>query len=162
MVDRLDKFVGDAALIGPLHRLHRIGELLARAFGHRRLGAVDAIPALVAIHGVVAPGERRDLTHADAADLALESFDIAGAGLRPGVAAVHEAVNEDVLHALALGHLQQRVKVCVHRVNAAVAQQTHQVQAMRARVVHRGQQRGVAEEIAAGNHAVDARHIHVR
>ena len=59
----------------------------------------------------------------------LQRFDEAGAAFGRSVAAVHEAVDADVGHALALGHFEQRVEVRVHGMHAAVAQQAHQVQA---------------------------------
>ena len=49
----------------------------------------------------------------------------------------------------------------VHGMHAAVAEQAHQVQAARARMLHRGQQRGIAEELARRDHVIDARHVHV-
>lgn len=47
------------------------------------------------------------------------------------------------------------------RMDAAIAAQSHQVQAMRARVSHQIEQHGDAKEFARGDHDVDARYIHV-
>ncbi len=149
---RLDELVGDAALIGPLDGGHRIGGLFARAGDHGELGALDPFPALVAIHRVVAAGDGGDAAHADAPHLALQGFDESRSAFGRRIAAVHEAVDADVAHLLALGHFEQRVEVRVHGMHAAVAEQTHQVKtpapALGTGVMHRGQQRGIAEEIA--------------
>ena len=47
------------------------------------------------------------------------------------------------------------------RMHAAVAQQAHQMQPVRARMLHGSQQDGIAEELTRRDHQVDARHIHM-
>ncbi len=47
------------------------------------------------------------------------------------------------------------------RMHAAVAAQSHQVQAMRFGVLHRREQHRILEEFARGDHPIDARDIHI-
>ena len=123
-------------------------------------GALDPLPALVAIHGEVASGHRRDLTHADSACLLLDLAQISGATLGRRVAAVQKGVYENLLDAFLLGHLEQRVEVRELRVHATRTAQAQQVEMTPARMMHGVQQRRVAEEFAVGNHLVDTRDVH--
>src|SRR5208282_3427100 len=102
--ERQDELVGHALVVGILHPLHRIdvGAALAFAFNHRREGFLDALPAAVAVHGVIAAFDRSDLPDAVLAHLLLELLDVAGAIGGQGVATVHEAVDEDAVHAVLL------------------------------------------------------------
>ena len=126
-----DELVGDAAVVGLLHALHRIG--VAAAFGvaedHRVESLLFAVPLLVAVHGVVAAADGGDFADAVLAHLLLELLDVAGAIGRKRVAAVHEAVDEDALHAVLLGHAQERVQVGLMRVDSAVGEQAEKMQA---------------------------------
>src|SRR5579884_2172519 len=133
---RLDELVGNAFLIRAADGFYGVGRLLALAVHQGIERPLYALPALVAIHGVVAARDSGDAAHADLADLLLQLFHVPRAALGRGVAAVHEAVDTDILHAFSLRDLQQRVQVRVHGVHTAVALQPHQMQAMRAGVSH--------------------------
>ncbi len=80
-------------------------------------------------------------------------LDESGAAFGRRVAAVHEAVDKHVLHALLLGHFEQRVEMREQGMHAAVAAQAHQMQAMRLGVLHGSQQHRIVEELARGDHA---------
>jgi len=58
--DGLDELVGDAGVVARLHRRDRVGRVHALSCGDRVEGALRAIPTLIAIHRVVAPGDGRD------------------------------------------------------------------------------------------------------
>ncbi len=87
-------------------------------------------------------------------------FEKSRAAVWRSVAAVHEAVDANVVHTFALRHFEQRVEVGIHRMDAAVAQQSHEVKAAGFGVVHRHEENRVAEEISGCDHFVDAHHVH--
>src|SRR5258708_37537369 len=80
-----------------------------------------------------------------------------------GVASVHERVNEDAVDAILLRHFQQCVEMSLLRVHAAVGDQTEQMEPPLAhpRMLHRGEQDGMREELAVLDHQVDAGDVHV-
>ena len=55
-----DELVGHVVRVGVLHHLHRIVEMGAVGFGERGIGLGDAVPALVAVHRVVAADDGAD------------------------------------------------------------------------------------------------------
>ena len=116
---------------------------------------------LIAIHGVVAAGNRRDLADADLAHLFLKLLEVAGAALGRSVASVHEAVHENFWDSLLLRHLEQRVKMREQRMYAAIAAQAHQMQPVRTGMAHGIEQDRIAEEFSGGDHLIDTRHVHV-
>ena len=101
---------------------------LAVAEDHRVERLLLALPLLVAVHGVVAPADGRNLAHVVLAHLLLQLLDVARAIGRQGVAPVHEGMHEDALHAVLLGHAQQRVEMVLMRVHAAVREQPEEMQ----------------------------------
>src|ERR1700719_4724223 len=70
--DRLDELVRNAPLVGSLGCRDWIRVFFPSAVDHRSLGALDSIPALIPIHGVVSSGNGRDPAHPDTADLPLQ------------------------------------------------------------------------------------------
>src|SRR5262249_19039040 len=98
------------------------------ARGHRVVGAFDAFPTVVTIHGVIPPGDGGDAPGAGLAHLSHQLLDVATAGFRRRVAPVGEDVNEDAPDAALGRHLEQRVEVRVSRMYAAIRDQPHQVQ----------------------------------
>ena len=103
---------------------------------HRAIGELDALPAIVAIHGVVAADERGDFADAELAHFLLQLLDEVAAAVRRRVAAVHEAMDKDVFHFLLLGHFEQREKMLNVRVHAAVAEQSKEMQLALAAALH--------------------------
>lgn len=63
------------------------------------IGLLLAVPAMVAVHCVVAAGDRRDLADADLLALCLELLEVRLCALRRHIAAVEEGVDIDVLDA---------------------------------------------------------------
>ncbi len=145
-----DEFVGDAAVVRFLHALHRIQGVggLALAVNHGVECLLFALPAAVAVHGVVAAADCGDLADAVFAHLLLQLLDVAGAVGGQRVAAIHEAVHEDALHAVLFSHPQERVKMILVRVDAAIRKQSEQMQPAPASTgsCHCIQQRGIGEE----------------
>ena len=162
---RDDEFVGHFLVVGIFHALHGIGLLAAFGVGedHRVVGLRDALPATVAVHGVVASVDRRDLAAVVLAHLLLQLLEVSRAVGGQRVAAVHEGVHEDAVHAVLLRHLQQRVEMRLLRMHAAVGKQSEQMQPplAGARMLHGIEQHGMREEFAVLDHQIDARDVHV-
>src|SRR5581483_1332114 len=74
-----------------------------------------------------------------------------------------KTMNESALDTIFLCHAQQRVKVVLVGVNAAIRNQSENVQppVACARLLHRVEQHRVAEELAALDHHVNASNVHV-
>ena len=159
------EFVGHALVVRLFHPLHRVGVLAAFRIGehHRVVGLGDALPAPVAVHGVVAAIDRGDLAAVVLAHLLLQLFEISRAVGGQRVAAVHEGVDEDAVQAILLRHLQQRIEMRLLRMHAAVRNQSEQMQPAfaGARMLHRVQQHGMREELAVLDHQIDAGDVHV-
>ena len=119
--DRLDELVGLVALVGVPRSLRRtVGVVLGRAVDEQVIGELDAVPAPVAIHRVVAADHGADAADAGLGRPALDLLEEARAGLRQRVAAVGEGVDHEILDLELLGELDQRVQVLDARVHAAV------------------------------------------
>ena len=123
-----DEFVGDTGGIGLGHRIRGVGVLYPFAVHHGGIGLFDPLPAVVPVHRVVAAHHRCDPARPDAGELGLQVLDISLARGRRHVPAVHQAMDEDPLHALTLGQLQQAVKMGVVAVHPAVRKQTREMQ----------------------------------
>ena len=156
--DRNNELVGHACVVGRLHGLVRGSRVLADALGDCVVRLLDALPALVAVHRVVTARDRRDAAQLEGVDLVLQTVDIFNAGLRRGVAAVHEAVEADLAQAVAARQFEQREHVVDVRMHAAVGQQTEDVQGgiEPLALVDRAHQRFVFEEITVLNGLGDA------
>ena len=141
-----DEFVGDAFVVRLFHALHRIGYLPPSPsplhHGVERFG--NALPAAVAVHGIVAATDRRNLPGVVLAHLLLQLFEVAGAVGGQSIAAIHEGVHEDAINAIFFRHPQQRVEMRLIGMHAAVGEQTEQMQAAiaGARILHGGEQHG--------------------
>ena len=75
---------------------------------HRAIRHFHALPAVVAVHRVIAPPERRDLPHTQLAHLLLQLPHIIAPAVGRRVAPVHEAMHKHFLDFLLFGHLEQR------------------------------------------------------
>ncbi len=149
----LDELVGLVALVRGAHRLLAGGRReLGLALHDRVVGELGAVPALVAVHRVVAA---RDGGHARAAP-GLHLREVAHPAVGARVAAVGEGVDHDVRHVLARGEVDERPQVVHARVHAAVRHQPEQVEAVG---VAGGPQRLVLEERAVLDRLVDAEQV---
>ena len=127
---RPDELVGLAPLVGALHREHRMLHRRSRAVHHGVVGQPGPVPSPVAVHPEVAPGERRDVHPGagEAPHVEQERADDLGAQRRRRVAAVEEAMDGDGGHPGPDAELDTGQQVPVERVDAARAEQPHQVQ----------------------------------
>ena len=120
------ELVGHALGVAVGHHLSG-GALHAFAVYEGSVGLLHAIPAVVAVHGVVTAGDGSDLAHAQLVQLCLQLVDVALAGIGGNVTAVHDGMNVNFLGAHILGHVQQAEQVLDVAVHAAGRQQAHQV-----------------------------------
>ena len=121
-------------VITVLHGLHHVGTRLAFAFNKKVVGHLDAVPTLVAVHGVKATDDVGDMGAVGLAMLG-EVGDKTLTALRVSVAAVHEAMDERVSgHTISIGYLYEFVQVVERRVNASRRGETHEVQALSRRL----------------------------
>ena len=128
--DRLDELVGHILVIGVLHGGRHVRHaLIADALDQGVVGDLHPLPALVAVHGVVAADDRGDPA-ARLCEVLLELLDKALAAVRVGITAVHEAVHVGLVgHAVFAGDVAQFEEVLERRVHAAVRGQAHEVDA---------------------------------
>ena len=139
---RLDELVGDALLVARPHRGDRVVRVLALALDDRVEGLLRPLPALVAVHRVVAAGDGRDPLGGQLGEVVLGR-------VRRDVAAVGEGVDPGPLGR----EPEQRLQVLDVRVHAAVRDEAEQVHV--AAPVERRLQRRVLEEGAVRDRAVD-------
>ena len=154
-----DVAVGDAAvgehtrrkdelvLLRLLKRILVLDHLLDTACSHRLALAVFAahdvvrllhtLPALVAVHRVVPPDDRRDLAVANLCKFLFEQLHVAGARSRRRVAAIHAHMEERARYARLLCRRDDRVQMLLVAVHATVAQQPPEVKAASARLCSR-------------------------
>jgi hypothetical protein len=119
----LDEFVALVTGIGGLQAFHgSAGVELTLAFDDQVVGLLDAVPAVVAVHGEVAAAEAGDTALAELGEGGIEQLDGRLGTFRRGVAAVEKGVQVDALGTTLggqLGHGHQMILMAVH---AAVGQ----------------------------------------
>ena len=154
----LDGFVVLAARIGRIERGDRAVEERRVAFGDGLEGKLHAIPALVAVHRVVAAAERGDEGAGHIRAFGLESFERGARAARRRVAAIEEGVHGDARHAAARGEVEHGEDVRLVAVHAAGRDEAKQVERAIGRLgrVAGLHERGVVEETAVGDRGVDA------
>ncbi len=108
------------------------------------------------VEGGVVPGHLRDLGQEGG-----ELGNIAGAGLLVDVATVHEAMDANGLHAVLGGHGHECLAVALHRVHAAGAHKTREVQGLvgSGAIIHRLDEDLILLEGAVLDGVVDAREL---
>ena len=127
----------------------------------RAVGQLDAFPAIVAVHGVIAAHDRRNLADAQLAHLLLQLAHVFLPAVRWRVPAIHEAMHKDLFDLVPLGHLQQDKQVMDVRVHAAIAQQAKKMQLPLPATLHRLLEQGHLLQLIVRNHQIDARDVHV-
>ena len=147
---RNDKFIRNAVRIGILYSVNaaRCGNAFAQ--GKRPVSLLDTVPAVVAVHRVIAARNNADLADAQLIHLILESLHILNAGLGRRIAPVKEAVYEYIFDSFALCHLQKGINVGIVAVHAAVRQQSVHMQGavVLFDIFHRPEENFVPEEIS--------------
>jgi hypothetical protein len=125
--DGLEELIGLALLVTLLDGLDGVKRFLALALEDAVHGLLNAVPALVAVHGPVATDNGSDIAEAELFGVLQESLHVASSRLGVSVATVTEEVDVDLWHANLLGHLEQSEQVVDVRVNTTVRDETEQV-----------------------------------
>ena len=121
-----DEFIGLIAGIGGLDRLHRIIGVLARAADDRPISFLDPVPALIAIHRVVAAAERGNAQIAETGNVFLKLLHIGTGCLGRCVTPVEKGVDGD-RHPGFGQNAGQSGDLALVRMNPAGRHQPHQV-----------------------------------
>ena len=156
---RLHELVGLAARVSRVQRLHGGGAAKRRlALRDEIVGLAHALPALVAVHRVVAAADRGDAAAPQLVALALQREQRGFRALGRRVAPVEEGVHAHVAHASAHGHLQQRLDLRLVTVHAARREQAQDMQRLsgRARGFQRFDEHLVSRELAGLDRVLDA------
>src|SRR6266481_7494809 len=103
----------------------------------RAVSQLDALPAIVAVHGVVASDQCRYFADAQFAHFLLQLPNVIASAVRRRVASVHETVHKYFFHFLLLGHLQQGKQMLNVGMHAAIAEQSEEMQLPGASAFHR-------------------------
>ena len=122
----MHEFVGGAGVVGALQGRQRIDFHRGVAAHRRAIPQARALPPVVAIHAVVAAGHRRELRAVtDARERGPQK---PHGRLGRSVAAVEHRVQHHPPHSALLCHRHQRHQVRVVRMDAAIPQQSQQVE----------------------------------
>jgi len=119
IVDGLDKLIGHALGITFLHSLNHVGGLFAGSFHQQVIGFFHPVPPLVAVHRVESSDDAGDMRAVGRANL-LHFLDESLAALGVGVAAIHEAVNVNIVQTIFLANLDELIQMVEARVHATV------------------------------------------
>ena len=111
-------------------------EFRAIAEHHCAECAFDPLPAFVAIHGVIAPRDRSNGADSELTHLLFELCDVSGATFGWRVAAVHEAMNRDVLETVPFRHFEHGKEMRKLSMHSAVAAQPHEMETVTLRLVY--------------------------
>ena len=124
--DGLEEFVGHTLCIACLDCSDEIGSLLALAIYEHIISIFKALPAMVAVHGVVATDDGGNLT-CRLGTMLLHVFEESGTGLGVGVAAIHEAMDEGFVKTIGLGGVAKGIEMVERGVDTAGAAKAHEV-----------------------------------
>ena len=155
---RLHELVRDARCVAGLDGGHGVGVLDADAAHHGVIAPLHPLPAAVPIHAPEAALHGGDAPAAQFPQGVPELLHIALAAAGGHVAPVQQGVDVDPLQPPAFGHVHGGHDMAQVAVDAAVGDQTQQVEgaSLRARPVHRGPVGGVFKKCAVFNGAADA------
>lgn len=156
---RLDEFIALAGVVGGVDRGLGRRRLLSLAVYPGAPGQLCALPALVAVHGGIAPGEAGDGA-AGRLQQRFDVLDVGQCGLRCGVAAVADEVQQRA-RALYPAQFDERDQVAEVAVHAAVRDQTEQVHGPVAggRALRRADQDRVAEKRSVRDGGTDVHDV---
>ena len=118
--DRLQELVRFVLCVALLNHFNGILALLALALDQAVHCDLDALPALVPVHCVVATDDRRDLANLLFLNERNKVLHVPRRGAGRGVATVAKEVDVDVLETDLLRGLEERVQVGDMRVNATI------------------------------------------
>ena len=155
---RFDEFVGLSGLVGGPDAVGGGCRVCAFTQGQRVVGPLHTLPAFVAIHGVKTAAHRGDAPAAEFFHEVFQLFDIGYAAGRRRVAPVHEGMHENLAAAALFDRPDQRFQMFDMRVDAAVGEKPHQMQAPAAcaQIVKHSAKDRIAGKRSGGHRVVDA------
>ncbi len=160
---RLDELVGPVGLVARLDRGRGAGGVATGAIDIGGKCPVGALPALVAVHAVVAPDDGRDPADLLASQLGFELLEVAGPAAGRRISPVHDRVHQHLVGRQPLGarQLQQGVEMGEVAMDPAVRGESHQVEPrpVSSRLAHRLEQHRVVEEAAVSDRHRDAHQV---
>ncbi len=107
----LDKFVILTGVVSRGDGGGAIGSDLPLALNQRPPSPLDPLPAIVAVHGIIAADDRGDPPAAEPGHLRLQLRKILRGAARRCIATVEKGVNQDLFDALRPGHFEQSIKM---------------------------------------------------
>src|SRR5690606_38846145 len=155
----LDELVALLARIGGVQALHGGGGVeVALALDDQVVGLLDAVPAVVTVHGEVAANQAGDTTLAELGKGGFEQLDGRLGAFWRRVAAVEEGVQVDVCGATAGSRFDHGHQVILMTVHATIGEQPHDVYGLIGGhgLVHGRVDRLIGEEFAVANGLGDA------
>ncbi len=117
--NRLNKLVGDIGVIRLLHGFYHIRALFAHTVYKQVISLLDTLPALVAVHGIIATDNRGNLSGRFGA-MGFKFLDKSLSATGVCVTAIHKAVDIYFLQAILLGYVAQSKKMVKRRVYTAI------------------------------------------
>ena len=154
----VNEFIRFIAGIGFGQGLGRAGGLASGAFREERIGLGDPIPALVPVHGVVAPHDAGHPTHPEAFQRLIGGLEGGFGGARGRIPAVEKGVDIDALGAPGRGgsgHGQDMVLVAVYAAGGQKAKQVHRAP-RGPRGIHGAHERRILRQLARGGVLINA------
>src|SRR5262249_30050054 len=101
-------------------------ETLAEGDGLERL--LDARPAIVAVHGIIAAADRGDFSHANLRHFCLNFADVIQAGIGRRIATIREGVEVDAAESPAATKFQAAIQMLKQPMNARVRNDAEEMQ----------------------------------
>ena len=108
--DGQHELISNTIVIRRLHSGNHVGALLAHAINKLVVSHLHTLPALIAVHGVVATDDRCNLT-SRRCHMLLQRLDKALTATWVGVATIHEAVHKGVLDGVVLSDVAELEEV---------------------------------------------------
>ncbi|VVB69394.1 Uncharacterised protein [uncultured archaeon] len=136
----LQELVVLTALVAILYRFFGRFRFEAFSLDEAAISLLNSLPALIPVHGVVAPRDRGHPAHAQLPELLLQLPKIGQSASGRDVPAVKNGVHINPLQTLFLCHLQKGIQVGVVAVHAAIGEQAHQMQPAASGLLHGLQQ----------------------
>ena len=125
--DGLEEFIVLPLGIAFLDGADGVVGLLAVAQDDTPEAELDAVPALVPIHGVVATDDGGELPDAELTETVEELLQVGDGALGVGIAAIGKEVDEDVGYAELAGDLEESKQMADVRVDATVGDEAQEM-----------------------------------
>src|SRR5262245_4051676 len=116
---------------------------------------------MIAIHRVVSSADGSDPTGAYLSHLIQQLSQIAITGIWWCIATIGKNMNKDIFNPTRSCQSQKVVKMCIHRMDTAIRNQTHQMECSIFACVNGSNECWVFKKFSAADHFVDSCHFHL-